>query len=268
MMRKSICCCLLAMLIGLIYAASFLPVQAFQFSISPARIDLLVEPGQTAEGAIQIGGSFQEPVRIRAFVGDWSLRPNGDIIYQNPLRDRSLAGWISLYPVEFLLADGKPQTVRYRLKVPQDITGGYWGVIFFQTVLPETGQVKGTVGLRTVGRLATAIYAATSRGAVCDGRIKSVTASWADKSLDMGLTFENRGNIRIALKGRFEVRSSDGKVVLTESFEDQIVLPQSVREIRAERPGDLAPGNYLLVALVDYGGRNAIAGQKVFKAGR
>lgn len=241
------------------------PLHAFELTVSPARIEVRVEPGQVTEGVIQVRGRFDRPAKIRVTAGDWSLKPNGDFAFANPQADRSLAGWLRFTPAEFTLGD-RPQAVRYRLQAPAGIVGGYWGVIYFESVLPKTSAEKGTVGVLTVGRLAATVYAETGRGAVRDGKITGVEARWSGGRLAMNALFTNLGNVQVRLTGRFEVQEPNTrKVVLRAAFDDLPVLPGGRREISSVWQGRLAPGSYVLLARVDYGGRNPAVGQFVLK---
>ncbi|MGQ9498729.1 MAG: hypothetical protein ACUVSP_10725 [Desulfotomaculales bacterium] len=85
----------------------------------------------------------------------------------------------------------------------------------------------------------------------------------------MGATFANLGNVLVRLQGRFEVKDArTGKLVTKVDFADLAVLPGGTREIAAEWSGKLDPGTYVAIAIVDYGGRNLVAGQRTFKVGK
>lgn len=264
LVRRVILLILLMFTSGLIVG----PLRAYELMVSPARLEMQIQPGKVVEGAFEVRGSFDQPTRIRVNIGDWGLSPNGEIKLL-PLGQyaRSLASWLSVAPAEFLLSQGRTQTVHYRLKPPADITGGYWGVLYFQNVPQMVEASKGTVGVVTVGRVATVIYAATERGAVRAGRITAVTAAWSGGELTMKAIFENPGNLMLRLKGRFEIKDPVANKVLAKvPFEDLPVLPGGTREVAAEWQGELVPGNYLVLALIDFGGANVVGGQsRVFK---
>ncbi|MCL6614854.1 MAG: hypothetical protein K6U03_09630, partial [Firmicutes bacterium] len=175
------------LVIGLMWGGLVGPLHAFELTVSPSRLDLVIEPNEVQEGAIQVGGRFDRPTRVRLRVGDWEMDQEGQLIFDQPGRNpRSLAKWLYVAPVEFVLGKDRVQTVRYRLQVPKEITGGYWGALFVETV-PETPQLGGgaNVGIGISARLAVLIYAETKRGAARDGRVSEVRARWADGCLYM-----------------------------------------------------------------------------------
>ena len=262
-------CLLCSTVVLIVFTAGFVsPMRAMELTVSPPRIELNVEPGKPVEGTILLSGSFPTAAVIRVTYGDWSLKPNGDFIFfERPgLQSRSLLGWLEVSPGKFTMSGKQMQTVRYRLRPPEDITGGYWGMIFLQGDPKPVTAGQGSVGVNIVGRLAVIVYAQTQRGAIVDGKIKGVTAKWAEGSLAMTANFVNLGNVMLRLKGRFEIRdAASGKTVDKVNFENLPVLPDGNRIIAMTEKERLAPGAYALVAVVDYGGKSNVAGQCSFK---
>ncbi|NLG83178.1 MAG: hypothetical protein GX493_00920 [Firmicutes bacterium] len=259
----------LVILPGILLSGWLNPLNALELTVSPVRIELRLLPEKPVEGTVLISSRSDEEVKVRVSVGDWTLRPDGQVEFlpagQQP---RSLNRWITVYPLEFTVGRGKGQHVRYRVKPPAEITGTYWGMLFFTTVPPTAGGAEKGVSISTASRIAVPIYATTERGGARDGRVTGVKANWVGEKglLKLGATFANLGNTLVRLKGRFEVKEAlRDKLVAKVDFEDLAVLPGGTREILAEWTGKLDPGIYVVVALVDYGGRNLVAGQKTFK---
>lgn len=258
----------LAMAVGLSLTG---PLRAFQLTVSPPTVELAVQPGKTVEGALIVSGRFDRSTRIRATVGRWDLQRDGKLTFiDGPGGEaRSLAGWLMVAPAEFTLAGQRSQLVRYRLKVPEDITGGYWGALFFQNICESPGSTQGTAALSIVGRVAVLFQAQTQRGAVRDGTLSEVTGAWSAEGLSLRAAFVNRGNLMVRAKGRFDLLvAKTGKVAAKIPIAEALVLPGGARDLTAEWTGHLEPGPYLLRAMVDYGGPNVVAGQRVIKIGQ
>ena len=254
-------------MLGMLVGGLNSPLQAFTLTISPSRLEYQVEPGQMVESTVKVTGVFDQPTRIRVRASDWLLDADGGLSLR-PVgqQSRSLARWITVAPAEFVLGTGKVQAVRCRLQVPADITGCYWGALIFQTI-PNINADQGAVGIIPSAGVSTIVLAETRRGAVYDGRISEVAANWSDGLLAMSVTFANQGTMMVRLKGRFEIRDKSSamlaKIPFTQS--DIKVLPDSTRRIRGDWKGTLKSGNYVLLAIVDFGGKNVIAGQRSFK---
>ncbi len=247
------------------------PLYAFALTVNPPRLELAVEPGRAIDGIINVTGDFGQgrAARIRVYLSDWNLKPDGDVSYSLPGKlPRSLCRWLSVAPAEFILPRDHSQAVHYRLKPPEDITGSYWGTLMVE-YLPDTTSPQGGnrgVGVSIGARVAVIIYATAQRGAIRDGRISNVKAEWEESNLAMSATFDNLGNTVVRLKGRFELRDPVNNRVLAKApFEEIPVLPGGSREIADTWTGALKPGSYLLVALIDYGGKNIVAGQRILK---
>lgn len=268
MKRSWLIRCLL--LPALIIALSGLigPLSANELTVSPPRIELTVEPGRTIEDNIMVTGRFAQPTRIRIRAADYSLRENGDFRLEAPgAQPRSLAKWLSVSPAEFVLAGNRAQRVNYRLKFPAEIAGGYWGAVLVESLPPAPDLQDAKVGVTVAARVAVILYAKTARGGVLDGRVTDVSAQWRPEGrLDLAATFVNDGNLMARIKGRFEIRSAaENKTLAKIPFEDLPVLPGGTRRLTAQRPGRLDPGNYLVLVMVDFGGRHIVAGQRLVK---
>lgn len=243
------------------------PLHAYRLGISPARLRLTVEPGKAIEGAVTINGDFSAPTRIRVTAGDWGLTPTGQLFYPEPGRvGRSLAGWLTVSPPEFTMGPNKTQIVRYRLQAPKEIGGTYWGALFFSNIAMPAGRSSSGVGLRTAARVALLIDATTVRGGISEGRITGMHSGTAQGRIVLRADFANTGNTLLRVKGRFEVKDlKTNRIAAKIPVAEAPVLPGDTRQLSAECPADLAPGAYLGMAILDYGGRNVVAGQRAFK---
>ncbi len=246
------------------------PLYAFQLMVSPPTVELAVQPGKIIDGSLVVSGQFDRPTRIRATAGCWHLSRDGNVAFIDgqTVEPRSLAGWLMVAPAEFTLSDQRAQLVRYRLKVPDDITGGYWGALFFQNVRESPSSTKGTAALNIVGRVAVLFQVQTQSGAIRDGVLVNLIGSWSKEGLMLWTTFENRGNLIVKARGRFElIVPKTGKTAARIPIAEALVLPGGVRDLTAKYTGTLAPGTYLVRAVVDYGNPRAVAAQRVIKVG-
>ena len=242
------------------------PLQAAGLGVSPSAFSLAVEPGRTYTGSFTLSSFGDHTVAIS--VGDWLLDATGAKYYPAQPVERSLAKWIEVTPVRFAVKQGKPQMVRYRLTVPATATGSNWGMIFAETVQGQGPASKGAVGLVFRPRIGIIIIAQTARGAVMDGQVEEVRADWsAQDGLHASVTFKNTGNTIVQIKGRFEIKDRSGVSVANAPFGDKglMVLPHAKRIITGDLRAQLKSGNYVLLAIIDFGVRKVIAGQRPFK---
>ena len=230
------------------------PLRANEMVVIPSVLDLAVRPGKKLQGTIVVKGAFDQPTRIRAYAGDWGMNPGGNLVFLAPgIQPRSLARWLSIAPLEFLLGKGRTQIVRYQLQVPAEAVGSYWGVLFFEAA-PFGKVQKDAVGVRTAIRLTSLICASIEQGGVSDGRITDISARYLGGRMTFTAGFANLGNLIARVGGRFELRNQQtGKVTARIPLEPVLVLPGGTRTITANWQGRLPGGEYVPVFYADYG---------------
>ena len=232
------------------------PRGAFSLAVSPASLQLTVQPGRTVKGTILVTGETDRPLRITSSVGDWNLDPKGSLLFLAAGRlQRSLAAWLKLSPAQFTLSRGRPQVIRYQLSVPAGVAGSYWGVLFFQTE-PLGGIPAGATGIRTAARLTTMIYTHTERGGTIGGEIDGLGARYRPNGqLDLLADLRNLGTLIFKPGGWIELQEQQsGKIAAKAAVEPVTVLPGGNREIIGAWRGKLAPGKYVPVLHLRQGG--------------
>ncbi|MGE5527574.1 MAG: hypothetical protein ACM3X6_00325 [Patescibacteria group bacterium] len=252
----------------LAWSGLFGPLHAADVGVSPTAVVLQIQPGQTLYGRLRVD-CHTAKTTVNAYVGDWSWDELGRrrFVPAGTVK-RSLCGWIELSPLTFSLNPGRIQALQYRITAPQDITGSYWGIIFLESISSPQGPETPDIGLVARPRLGIPVYATTSRGAVVDGQPIDTKASWTPgKGLAASVTFKNTGNTIVTLKGQFEIVSKSGAIIAAIPFgKDPLkVLPDGIRLISLAWNEPIKPGNYVLRAVVDFGGKTKKAGQRSFK---
>jgi hypothetical protein len=82
------------------------------------------------------------------------------------------------------------------------------------------------------------------------------------------LSVENTGNVLLRCRGWMEVRNSAGEIVemLRPAADGQFTLfPGGRREVSASSSKTLPPDTYTVLAVVDYGGDNLVAGEEILE---
>lgn len=225
----------------------FLVFSANALTISPVRVEISGDPGQTLHGEIEL---FNEEAETRTFfssTANFEARGEGGAPHFLPERT-GFATWISVQEKITL----KPQE---RINVPYSITtppeaepGGHFAAIFWGTSPPhpdEAGQVAigGKLGMLILLNVTGEVE---EGGGILDFKIeqeKIVT------SLPVIFTyrFSNDGDARIRPVGEIKIRNILGftSAIIDANKAEGNVLPGSVRKFRAlwhsagQRMGDL-----------------------------
>jgi hypothetical protein len=77
----------------------------------------------------------------------------------------------------------------------------------------------------------------------------------------IAIRFHNTGGMHLLAKGHLEFRRLDNTIVTQVPIEEIPTLPGATRKIMIDLPSGLAPGDYVVLALVDFGGADLVAGQ-------
>ena len=127
---------------SVIASVLFLPVYASALTISPTKIEVAVDPGQTAIGEIEV---FNEQQEVKTFYTTYeNFEPRGETGAPYFIGGgEGLSSWIESTK-SFDIQPGEKITIPYSITVPADSTaGGYFAGIFFGTQPPSTdGRVK------------------------------------------------------------------------------------------------------------------------------
>jgi P pilus assembly chaperone PapD len=224
--------------------------------VSPAKYELQTQPGKQETFPITVRNSSGAPVHIVASLSDYNVGPTGNYAFQVPGKSPySLSKDISINPREFDLEPGSFTQVRFSVDVPSTASGEYSSLVFFTTRPTRKGG-----GLSIVERIASKIYVMIPESTRIGGEIDDVKAQSLSDGQHYLVGFHNTGNAHVYLSGRVEIKQGGALV-------DRIAFPQGLLVERAGKRlidavgKKLAPGSYSVVALVDYGGPNLVAGQ-------
>jgi len=233
--------------------------------VSPPRALFSLAPGGSATQTVVVDHpGRQGTLRVNALLADVLLKPDGGPLYLEPgSHPRSLARWLSLSPLEFLLPPQGSQEVRYTVQVPPEAKDGtYWGILFFESGPAQERPGGQGVGIRVRTRVGHVVYVDVGR-VTRSGRIQGVRYQppVGRGEPELRVVFQNTGNGVLRLKGRVEVRDASGKPVQQAEVPETASLPGATHEIPVPLKDPLPPGRYVVLAVLDYGAASLIAGE-------
>jgi hypothetical protein len=82
----------------------------------------------------------------------------------------------------------------------------------------------------------------------------------------IAIRFHNTGGVHLLAKGRLEFRRLDNSLAAEAPIAEFPTLPGATRKVMVDTPVGLAPGDYVVLALIDFGGAELVAGQIDFQA--
>jgi P pilus assembly chaperone PapD len=240
-------------------------------SIGVGPLTLIIEagPGGSSSGYFKVINDGQNPEDITISLADWSLGLDGGIQFAEPgTVERSLANWISYSPATFRLEPGQIQRVDFTITVPSEKSGDHWTLFFVEgsevtPVAQTTGALTTSVGVKV--RYGVKLFQRDPEAT----RIGQITGMelLATDPLKLKVVFASNGDgVLWRVTGRVEIRNSTGAAVRTLEIEEFTVLPGGERELVLEdKGGRLAAGDYIALAIIDFGGDYLVGHQLQFK---
>ena len=224
--------------------------------VAPAKYELQTQPGKSETFPITVRNTSGAPVHIVASLSDYTVGPTGNYLFAPPGKSPySLAKTITINPREFDLEPGSFTQVRFSVDVPAGASGEYNNLVFFTTRPMRKGA-----GLSIVERIASKIYVMIPESTRIGGEIDDVKGQSLDDGQHYLVDFRNTGNAHVYLSGRVEIKQG-GTVVDRVAFPPGMLVERAGKRLIDAVGKKLSPGSYSMVALVDYGGPNLVAGQ-------
>lgn len=243
------------------------------------EVHLQRAPGKPAlTGLIPVRNELDRPQQVRVLINDWrrdSLGRN-EFLEAGSLPS-SCRERLQVFPMSFQVAAHSVENVRVNYDAAADSTG-CWSIVMFETVEPpkpksaENGSyltfqirtgVKIYVHSERAERAGEISFADVAQGwrplPVAPGARPDSTRAW-----QADLRFVNTGSAHVVIRSSVEIRDLDGLLLQKVAGDEGYLTPGAVRDMRIPLP-DLAPGTYLALVLVDYGGDEITAAQVEFR---
>lgn len=244
---------------------------------APARAQIAVNktemvfhalPGEVKTVLINVHNEGSQRVQAVIRLEDWDRAPDGtNNWYQYGTKPGSCGQILSVFPLTVSLEPDAAQNIRVSLDSSATIDHECWAGAIVETVQPRTVDGR---NVAYVIRTATKIYvqppALAMKGEVVT---LSIGATKADSAGDAGsevlLEFENTGAKHLTTPGEVQFRRADNSIAATVKLPTLYTLPGAKSTTKIAVP-KLAPGRYIVLAVLDYGGDELAAGQIEYEA--
>ena len=239
---------------------------------SPLSAQLLVDPLEvtiTTTGGNRVGASFSlsntsdKVVQATITRQDWDRVENGDNRFLPSGTSGSSCGAIlTASPVSIRVEPHTSRIVRLGVQNAAALNKECWDIFFVEEV-PQRAPVKGN-SLQYIFRTGVKVYVAPS-GLARDGAVEDMAIE-QNKKPQLAIRFHNTGATHLVSKGRLEFRRLDNTLARQIPIEEFPTLPGAVRKVLVDLPADLPAGDYVVLALIDFGGAELVAGQIDYQA--
>ena len=233
--------------------------------ISPLRVELKLQPGSETSQSVRISNTGEMATQVRVTVSDWTVNETGDQRFvKSGGTTWGCASWVRVNPAEFALPGAGATLVRYTIKAPPEAPqGGFHCAILFETLPPPKDRLAEGTGVINLLRLVTTIYATIGNPPIV-ARIEGLEltpAKGGRAGLEILTRFANDGSTQYRVSGDLDVLDADGKSVRKFDYKSFPVLPGVSRSTVFPIDPPLPPGQYLLRAVIDVGGKDRLAAE-------
>ena len=247
----------------------------------PAHAQLLVDPLEVtlfAAGTTRVAASFSlsnttdKPVQATLSRSDWDRVENGDNRFLAAgSTGTSCGAMLTVSPLSVRIEPHSSRVVRLGVQPGAALTRECWDIVFVEEV-PQRSAAKGN-SLQYIFRTGVKVYVAppglTRDGAVEDmavvdaaaARPASTTPAKPTARRQIAIRFHNTGGMNLIGKGRVEFRRLDNSLATQVPIDEFPTLPGATRRVLVDVPNDLPAGDYVALALIDFGGAELVAGQ-------
>lgn len=261
-------------LVALLLAPQFVSAQqAGQgLEITPPRINLDADPGDTIETEIRIRNVTDQALVARAqyndFVAGNEEDGNPKILLDEEAEAEpspfSIKEWISTIP-EVTLEPNQQEVIKVTLSVPGNASpGGHYGVIRFTGTPPEVDSsavsLSASIGTLVLVTVSGDIQEQASIAELYTSQNNDRRGIFEYGPVTINTRIKNDGNVHVQPTGNIVVTNMFGQTIGTMSLNETNgnVLPESIRRFENTLDKKLLFGRYKIQADIVYGSNGTI----------
>ncbi len=209
-------------------------------SISPAKFNLVMQPGDLQENDLKITNPSDVSLPIKVEIMDFAPKDaSGAISFNTTLPGHSGKGWVHISKSDFILVPKEEKKISFSINPPDSTApGGYYAVIMLEPQLPSTyfdTQAQASI-VPWVGALV--LMQVGDIPQVNDDSLVITRFSRPRISGSNRVPFEvevkNTTRFHIAPEAKFALKSPFGKIVAQSDTVDTTIMPESSRIFKAE----------------------------------
>jgi hypothetical protein len=249
-----------------------------QLLVDPLEVTILAVGANRVSSSFSLSNTSDNPVQATISRSDWDRAENGDNHFLAAgSTGNSCGSMLSVSPLSVRIDTHSSRVVRLAVQTGAALTRECWDIIFIEEV-PQRATTKGN-SLQYIFLTGVKVYVAppglSRDGAIEDMAIVDAPAPKAGSSTpakqasnasapaaakrQIAIRFHNTGGMNLLAKGRLEFRRLDNSLATQVPIAEFPTLPGATRKVLVDVPNDLAAGDYVVLALVDFGGAELVA---------
>lgn len=213
-----------------------------------------LDPGEIKQSKVDIKNESDQSILLTIYPVDAVTTKDGSFAPQSEDSiKKNVGSWITLPITELSLKPHEIKTVDYTITVPQNVDiGDHMGAIIIQA--KNTDKTKTGTSMQVINRLGARIYITIPGERIEKLAIESFNSNTENGKIIFQLTLVNEGNVRIAPKGKIEIKDESGTVVDTIDLAQREIFPRD-KIVLPTKWDKTLEGKFTVLATVDYGGQ-------------
>jgi P pilus assembly chaperone PapD len=255
-----------------------------QLLVDPLEVTIVTAGNGRVSASFSMSNTSDSPVQATITRQDWDRQENGDNRFLPAgTSGTSCGAMLTASPLSIRIEPHTSRIIRLGVQDAAALSKECRDIFFVEEV-PQRASVRGN-SLQYIFRTGVKVYVAPP-GLKRDGAIEGMdvedvavrlaassttaakpasVASSATKK-QISIRFHNTGGAHFVAKGRLEFRRLDNSLAMQVPIAEFPTLPGAVRKVMVDVPSGLAAGDYVVLALIDFGGAELVAGQIDFQA--
>ena len=257
-----------------------------QLLVDPLEVTILAAGTNRVASSFSLTNTTDSPVQATISRSDWDRAENGDNRFlAGGSSGTSCGAMLSVSPLSVRIDPHTSRIVRLAVQSGAALTKECWDIVFVEEV-PQRASAKGN-SLQYIFRTGVKVYVAPP-GLARDAAVEDMTvvdapapkpisstsaskppanaSATSSGKRQIAIRFHNTGAMHLTAKGRLEFRRLDNSLASQVPIVEFPTLPGAVRKVLVDVPADLATGDYVALALIDFGGAELVAGQIDYQA--
>lgn len=232
---------------------------AAQLTVSELELFMPAGTSPTVR-TVHVRNESTERIQAVASIEDWERDELGANRFMSAgAHPNSCAAALEVFPTSLALEPGESANLRVSFNAAEVPSANCWSVVFLEN---RTTQAAGARQLSYTVRTGIKVYG-ESAGAARDGFVEAMSLLPSSND-SLRVAFRNAGEVQLKVRGTIEVRREDNSVVHRAALENVPVLPGQRRLLTSAIPS-LPAGRYVMLALLDFGGTELVAGQMEYE---
>jgi len=233
--------------------ATMAPTKPLGLTITPATVQITVDPGTPATRALTVTNNTKNAVTVSLVAEQFNVTDvDYDYSFSAPT---DVTKWVSFNTNNFILGASQSQQVVYTLAAPKTAEpGGKYLSLFAQT---SQGQAS---GITTVSRVGELLYITVAGKASQTGSLdKLTTPRFISQNTKWQALISDKGTLHFDSRWRVTLQSVFGGVV-TATTGDSLILPKTTKAVNGDMPLPEGPGIYKATFTIGLGDTPAAGG--------